>query len=289
MPKYHLSDVVVFAVAVLYPAVWYKAHGVGEEAWRMAEQAEKARKGALIIGASSGIGAALARELVTRGYRVALVARRRGDLEALAASLNQSATDGPVAFSFAHDVTAYHEAPMLFDRIAADVAPLRLVVYAAGVMTRAPMGANFAGEHAMLETNAAGAMRWLSLGADQLSRNGGGTLIGVSSVAGERGRPGNGAYMASKAALTAYLDSLRFKLRGTAVRVVTVKPGYVTTPMTAGLKLPARLTVSPEVVARRIARVAVGSQRVVYVPGIWRPIMWVVRHLPSAVVARMPG
>jgi short-subunit dehydrogenase len=255
----------------------------------MAEQADRERAGALVIGASSGIGAALARQLVARGYRVALVARRRADLDALAASLNQSAAGGPVAFAYAHDVTAYHEAPMLFARIAGDVAPLRLIVYAAGVMTRAPMGANFAGEHAMLETNIAGAMRWLSLGADHLERNGGGTLAGVSSVAGERGRPGNGAYMASKAALTSYLDSLRYKVRGTGVRVLTVKPGFVATPMTAGLKLPGRLTVSPELVARRIVSAAASGKREVYVPGIWRPIMWLVRHLPSAVVGRMPG
>jgi short-subunit dehydrogenase len=156
-------------------------------------------------------------------------------------------------------------------------------------MTRAPMGSNFAGEHAMLETNVVGAMRWLSLGADHLKRTGGGTLVGVSSVAGERGRPGNGAYMASKAALTSYLDSLGYKVHGTGVRVVTIKPGYVASPMTAGLKLPARLTVTPEVAARRIASAAVRGRREVYVPGIWRPIMWLVRHLPSAVVARMPG
>ena len=88
----------------------------------MAEQADRERAGALVIGASSGIGAALARQLVARGYRVALVARRRADLDALAASLNQSAAAGPVAFAYAHDVTAYHEAPMLFARIAGDVA-----------------------------------------------------------------------------------------------------------------------------------------------------------------------
>jgi short-subunit dehydrogenase len=255
----------------------------------MAEQASGERAGALVIGASSGIGAALARQLVARGYRVALVARRRADLEALAASLNQGATTGPAAFAYPHDVTAYHEAPLLFARIASEVTPLRLIVYAAGVMARAPMGANFAGEHAMLETNTVGAMRWLSLGADHLTQSGGGTLVGISSVAGDRGRPGNGAYMASKAALSSYLDSLRFKLRGTGVRVVTIKPGYVMTPMTTGLKLPARLTVTPEQVARRIAGAAAGGNRVVYVPGVWRPIMWLVRHLPSAVVARMPG
>jgi decaprenylphospho-beta-D-erythro-pentofuranosid-2-ulose 2-reductase len=254
----------------------------------MAERAEPERAGALVIGASSGTGAALGRELVRRGYRVALVARRRAELEALAASLNQGAA-APVAFAYAHDVTAYHEAPMLFNQIATEVAPLRLIVYTAGVMTRAPMGSNFAGEHAMLETNVVGAMRWLSLGADHLKRTGGGTLVGVSSVAGERGRPGNGAYMASKAALTSYLDSLGYKVHGTGVRVVTIKPGYVASPMTAGLKLPARLTVTPEVAARRIASAAVRGRREVYVPGIWRPIMWLVRHLPSAVVARMPG
>lgn len=244
------------------------------------------------MGASSGIGAALAQRLAAEGYRVALVARRRDELDALCDALNGRAGDAgapPVAYAYAYDVRDYEEAPALFARIAADVEPLRLVVYAAGIMPRATTGAAFDDERAMAETNVVGAMRWLGLAADHLERLGGGTLVGISSVAGDRGRPGNGAYMASKAALTSYLDSLRFQLRGRGVRVVTVKPGYVATPMTAGLPLPKSLTLSADDAARRIVRAAQRGRPVAYVPGYWRPIMWVIRHLPASAISRLPG
>lgn len=245
--------------------------------------------GALIVGASSGVGAALARRLVADGYCLALVARRGEELEALCRTLNAGAGDRPLARAYSHDVRDYEAAPALFERIAADVAPLRLIIYAAGVMPRATTGASFEGERAMVETNVVGAMRWLGLAADYLERQGGGTLVGISSVAGDRGRPGNGAYMASKAALSSYLDSLRFRLKGRDVRVVTVKPGYVATPMTTGLPLPKPLTLSADDAARRIAQATERGRSVAYIPGYWAAIMWVVRHLPSGAVSRLPG
>lgn len=250
------------------------------------------RPGALIVGASSGIGAALARRLVADGYRVALVARRQEQLDALAHELNGAGADPgaqPAAFAYAHDVCDYATAPALFARIADELAPLRLVVYAAGVMPRVTTGASFDDEHAIAQTNIVGAMRWLGLAAAALEQAGAGALVGISSVAGDRGRPGNGAYMASKAALSVYLDALRFRLAPRGVRVVTIKPGFVATPMTAGLKLPRPLTTTPDVVARQTLRAARRGKAVAYVPGYWAPIMWLVRRLPSGVVARMPG
>lgn len=247
-----------------------------------------ARGGALVVGASSGMGAALARRLAAEGYRVALVARRGDQLQALAADINGRA-GAAVAGAYPGDVRDFDAAPALFARIAQDLAPLRLVVYAAGVMPRATTGADFTGERDMMAVNVLGAMRWLGLAADYLEHQGGGTLVGISSVAGDRGRPGNGAYMASKSALSSYLDSLRFRLARTGVRVVTIKAGFVTTPMTAGLKLPRGLTITADNAARRIARASERGRAVAYVPGVWAPIMWVVRHLPAAVVARMPG
>jgi NAD(P)-dependent dehydrogenase (short-subunit alcohol dehydrogenase family) len=187
------------------------------------------------------------------------------------------------------DVRDYDAAPALFARIASEAAPLRLVVYAAGVMPRGTTGAAFADEREIMDVNILGAMCWLGLAADYLEHQGGGTLVGLSSVAGDRGRPGNGAYMASKSALSSYLDSLRFRLARSGVRVVTIKAGYVDTPMTAGLKLPRGLTVSADNAARQIARASERGRTVAYIPGVWAPIMWVVRHLPAAVVARMPG
>jgi hypothetical protein len=247
-----------------------------------------ARPGALIVGASSGMGAALARRLAARGYRVALVARRADQIAALCDELNASApASDPVARAYAHDVRAYDDAPALFARIAGDVAPLRLVIYAAGILPDVTTGASFEDERAMLEINTIGALRWLGLAADHLERAGGGTLAAISSVAGDRGRPGNGAYQASKAALSSYLDSLRFRLRPKGVRVVTLRPGYVATPMIAGRDTPKRLTVSTDTAADGIVRAIERGTPVAYIPGYWRPIMWVVRHAPAALVARL--
>jgi short-subunit dehydrogenase len=247
------------------------------------------RPGALIVGASSGIGAALARQLGDAGWRVALVARRGERIEALASELSRDTTDEPAARAYLGDVTAYDAAPALFARIANEMAPLRLVVYVAGIMPHTTTGTSFADERAMVETNVLGAMSWLGLAAEHFESTRAGTIVGVSSVAGDRGRPGNGAYQAAKGALSIYLDALRFRLAPAGVRVVTIKPGYVATAMTAGLRMPRRLTVSPEAVARAIVRASRSGPTVAYVPGYWRAIMWTVRLLPAGLVARLPG
>jgi short-subunit dehydrogenase len=245
------------------------------------------RAGALIVGASSGIGAALARRLVADGQRVALVARSRERLDALCAELN--AGGQTLATAYAHDVRDYDDAPGLLARIAGEVAPLRLVVYAAGILPAPSVASGFDDDRATIETNLTGAMRWLGLAADHLARQGGGTLVAVSSVAGDRGRLGNAAYMASKAGLSIYAEALRFRLRGSGVRVVTVKPGWVATPMVAGRPLPARFVTPAATAAREILAAARRGRPVAYVPAYWGPIMWVVRHLPAAVVGRLPA
>ena len=259
------------------------------------------RPGAIIVGASSGMGAALARRLVARGNRVALVARQRERLDALCAELNNvsvaaraqakaDVSDGrPIAVAYACDVTDVAEAPALFARIAEEVAPLGLVIYAAGTMPRVTTGQSFDDERAMVEVNVIGALRWLGLAADYLEQKGRGTLVGISSVAGDRGRPGNGAYMASKAALSTYLDALRYRLRPRGVHVLTAKPGYVATELTAGLKLPRPLTISADRAAAGILRAVDRGRAVAYVPGYWSPIMRLVRALPRSAVSRMPG
>lgn len=140
----------------------------------------------------------------------------------------------------------------------------------------------------MLETNLLGAVRWLDLAADVLVKRGRGTIVGVSSVAGDRGRNGNSAYQASKAGLSVYLESLRYRLRRQGVRVVTIKPGYVATPMVAGMKLPKPLVTSAERVAARIVRASEHGAGEIYVPRYWGVLMWIMRHLPSAVMARLP-
>lgn len=252
-------------------------------------------KAAIVVGASSGIGAALARTLAKRGYTLALVARRQDHLDQLCAEINAAAGKGghhPSARAYQHDVREYDQAPDLFARILSELGPdteLHLVIYNAGVLPKSSSGAwTFAEEREMLETNLLGAVRWLDLAADTLARSGRGAIVGVSSVAGDRGRNGNSAYQASKAGLSVYLESLRYRLRRRGVRVVTVKPGYVATSMTSGMKLPKPLVSSAEAVAERIAHVAEHRSGEVYVPRYWGGLMWIIRHLPSAVMARLP-
>jgi short-subunit dehydrogenase len=252
------------------------------------------QRGALIVGASSGIGAAVARVLAARGYQVALVARRAEALQQLAQELNGGAgTGAPVARIYPHDVCDYAAAPAVFARVVDDLraggARLELLIYASGIMPGGRDGPwSFDEERATIETNVVGAMRWLGLAAELFTRQGSGTLAGISSVAGDRGRRGNSVYMASKAALTTYLESLRFRLRGTGVRVVTIKPGFVATPMTRALTLPRPLVTAPDATARQIVEACVRGTSVAYIPRYWAPIMWVIRALPSSVLARLP-
>lgn len=257
-------------------------------------------KGAVVVGASSGMGAALARELARRGYRVALIGRRQDLLDQLSQDINRDINRArpdtpaaPVARAYAHDVRHFDEAPRLLARIWSDLeaagsAP-RLVVYAAGVMPRGENGGwSFADERAMMEVNVIGAMAWLDAAAAAFRTAGHGTIAAISSVAGDRGRKGNSAYMASKAALSTYLESLRYRLHGTGVRVVTVKPGYVATGMTAGMKLPKPLVISADAAAKRIAGRCERGRDVAYIPGYWGPIMRVIRLVPAALMPRLP-
>ncbi len=250
-------------------------------------------KGAMVVGASSGMGAALARELARRGYRVALVGRRQDLLEQLGQDINRARPDTPAARAYAHDVRHYDEVPTLLARIWGDLevagsAP-RLVVYAAGVMPHGENGGwSSADERAMMEDNVIGAMAWLDAAAAAFRSVGHGTIAAISSVAGDRGRKGNSAYMASKAALSTYLESLRYRLHGTGVRVVTLKPGYVATPMTAGMKLPKPLVISADAAAKRIAVRCGRGRDVAYIPGYWGPIMRVIRMVPAALMPRLP-
>jgi decaprenylphospho-beta-D-erythro-pentofuranosid-2-ulose 2-reductase len=258
--------------------------------------ARAGRPVAIIIGASTGMGAALARKLVDRGFQVALVARQVDKLDALADYLNMSYRDKtvvPVARTYQHDVSDYEAVSELIDHIRHDAGndggEINVVVYTAGIMPPGEQGHwTFQEEQRTIETNLIGAMAWIGASAEVMKRIGCGTIVGISSVAGDRGRRGNSAYMASKAALTTYLESLRYRLHGTGVRVVTVKPGYVATPMTAGMRLPRPLTISAEVAADSIARLCEGGRTVAYIPGYWGLIMLIIRTLPAWALVRLP-
>ena len=238
-------------------------------------------KRAIVVGASSGIGEALARALTADGCRVALVARREDKLCALALSLNDTDQENLV-LTYSHDVTKLETVAPLFSQITQDLGGLDLIIYAAGIMPR--IGPNEYDTERDAETIAAnftGAVAWLNEAAARFGTAGSGTIIGISSVAGDRGRRGNVVYGATKAALNAYLESLRNRIERRGAVVVTIKPGPVSTPMTSGLKMPGMI--SSERAAAEILLAAKEKVRVAYVPAKWKPIMAVIRIIPSPI------
>jgi decaprenylphospho-beta-D-erythro-pentofuranosid-2-ulose 2-reductase len=242
-------------------------------------------KRAIVIGASSGIGEAIARKLTAGGCRVALVARRLDRLEQIASEINGISLD--IARPYAHDVTQFDQAEDLFLQIVRDIEGVDLVVYAAGIMPAiGPTEYDTTKDKAILDTNLMGAIAWLNAAAKRFERAMGGTILGISSVAGDRGRRGNPAYSAGKAGLDCYLESLRNRLSGNNVSVVTAKPGPVQTDMTASLgKLPGMIPC--DTAATLILSGARKFGKTVYVPWKWWLVSRILRAIPSAVFRRM--
>jgi NAD(P)-dependent dehydrogenase (short-subunit alcohol dehydrogenase family) len=145
---------------------------------------------------------------------------------------------------------------------------------------------SFEKDRAMIEVNVLGAIAWLNEAAQRFEAAGSGTIVGLSSVAGDRGRRGQPVYCTSKAALDTYLEALRNRVGRTGVRVVTIKPGPVDTPLTRGLdKLP--MVISAADAAQQIIAAAENGKRVAYVPGKWRPVMAIIRSIPSPIFQKL--
>ncbi len=241
---------------------------------------------AVVVGASSGIGEAVARKLAREGYRVALLARRREALENICKEVNQQLGDS-IAVAYQHDVTKYDEVPALFQQVLRDLKQIDVFVYVAGVQHRFGFSEyDIEKEREMINVNLLGAMAWLGQVATLFERMGRGHIIGISSVGGDRGRVGNPAYNTSKAGLSTYLEALRNRLTRSGVHVLTVKPGFVQTellknaPTTFGV-------ISPEKLANDIWRAIRKRRQVIYAPKWWRLIMLIIRHTPSFIFRRL--
>lgn len=246
------------------------------------------RRRGIVVGASGGIGAAVCRKLAREGYTLALVDRNEKALKALCNELNQKSGERRALY-YVHSVTDYDSAPDVLRQMVADLGGLDLFVYVAGVIYYpGPDEYNFAEDLKMVEVNLLGGMAWLAQVAPLFKSMKGGQIVGVSSVAGDRGRVGNPGYNTSKAGFTSYLESLRNRLTRHGVNVITVKPGMVKTEM---LNLPGAprpmLAVTPGKAADAIWNAIRKRKQVVYVSGIWFWIMLVLRNLPSFIFRRL--
>src|SRR5690606_28395425 len=138
-----------------------------------------------------------------------------------------------------------------------------------------------------IRSNFEGPALILGMFANRFEARGRGTIVGISSVAGERGRATNYVYGAAKAGFTAFLSGLRNRLAKTEVRVLTVKPGFVATRMTDGVAVPATLTASPDEAAEAVARAGRRRRNVIYLRPVWGLIRLVIRAIPEAVFMRL--
>jgi short-subunit dehydrogenase len=233
------------------------------------------------------MGAALSRKLAREGYSLALVARQKDKLNALCAEIN--ANGEQLALAYPHDVSKYKEVPALLRKIISDLGGLDSVIFLAGV-NHPPGGAdkyNFENDRQMVEVNLIGAMAWLTPIAEMFQNAKAGQIVGIGSVAGDRGRVGNPGYNTSKAGLHTYLEALRNRLTRHGVNVLTVKPGFVKTEMLKAAVGPTPFAIPVEKAADDIYNAMRKRRQTVYTPFFWAYIMQVIRHIPSFIFRRM--
>ena len=236
----------------------------------------------LVLGARSDVGREVARAYAALGLPVILAARDVAALEADAADM--AIRSGAAARAVTLDVLDV-DPKAFFDSLGETPRTVVCVVGLLGDQRRAEIDAAYA--RTVIDTNFTGPAALLAEAAERILAAGGGAIIGVSSVAGERGRKTNYVYGAAKAGLTAFLSGLRHRLADAPVLVMTVKPGFIDTRMTAGMKLPKPLTAQADEVARAILAAHRRGGEVVYVRPVWWAIMAIIRHLPEPVFKRM--
>ena len=236
----------------------------------------------LIVGATSGIAIACARLWAAAGVVLVLVARDPQKLDQVAADLHvRGAATVETQLMDGTDVTAH--AAMLDAAGAIDVA---LIAY--GTLPDQKLCERDALAAAQaFTTNASSVIVLATAIIERMERQGRGTFAVISSVAGDRGRASNYVYGAAKAAVTTFCDGARARLFKSGVHVMTIKPGFVDTPMTKDAALSRALVASPEQVARRIVKGIDRKAAVLYVPGWWRWIMLIIRLLPEPIFKRL--
>lgn len=241
-----------------------------------------APRSALIVGASSGVGAALAKRLAREGYVLGLIARRIDRLQALCAELSTS------AFAYQHDVLNTAEVPLLLQTAWNDLGGLDLFIYCAGVLfPNDPAVFDAEQDQFVLQVNLIGAAAWITPVAEYFRRQRHGHIVGIGSIAGDRGRRGLPAYTASKAGLHTYLEGMRNRLWRDGVTVTTIKLGQVETDLLRNADR-RRGPISADHAAELIWRAIERRQNSVYAPAWWALVGLAVRLMPSFLFRRLP-
>lgn len=240
----------------------------------------------LIVGALSGLARPIADQLAAQGHALVLAARDGEELLRMQADLRvRHRADITIAPFEALDFDSHAGLIEQADKAFAD--GLTGILFCAGWLAdQRWAAADFAAARQMIDINFTAAVSVLNHAANLFEPRRRGWIGALSSVAGDRGRLGNYLYGSTKSALNAYLQGLRHRLTAAGVTVITVKPGCADTAMTYGMeKLP--FLVGPEVIARDVVRAIARRRLIVYTPGIWWPVMTIIRLLPEQLFRRL--
>jgi short-subunit dehydrogenase len=239
----------------------------------------------LIIGAASAIAEATARIWAQSGDHLFLVARNQDKLESIAADLRVRGC--PKVETYTMDANDFNIHTRMLDAAEQALDGLDTVLIAHGSLSD-QVSCQQSVEKTLLEnnTNALSAIALLTHIANRFELRKDGVILVISSVAGDRGRQSNYIYGSSKAMLTTFCSGLRQRLYKSGVSVVTIKPGFVDTPMTTEFKKGA-LWATPEKIAKYIVDAANKQKNIVYAPFFWQFIMLIIQHIPEAIFKRL--
>ena len=238
----------------------------------------------LIVGASSAMARAFARQVADQGGSVLLAGRDMDDIEKTAADCKLRGA--PMAETVMFDARKPAGFQTICDRLGLEDGTLNAAVFVGSMPEQAEIDKDPSLIDGTVIDSFTGPARLLHMLAPMMEDRGAGTIVGVCSVAGDRGRVGNYVYGAAKAGFATYLSGLRNRLTRVGGHVVTVKPGFVDTSMTWGL--PGMfLVASPDAVGRDILKAVAKKKNVIYTPFFWRYIMLIIRHIPEAIFKKM--
>ena len=237
----------------------------------------------LILGARSDIGMAIAHKFASAGHLVQLAARKAETLESNKSDIELRHRAVVELYEFDAIALETHAGFLENLSVLPDIAVC--VVGYMGNQSESEQDTRAAS--LVMRSNYEGPANILAELANRFEARGAGVLVGISSVAGERGRATNYVYGSAKAGFTAFLSGLRNRLAKQGIRVVTVLPGFVETAMTADLDLPAILTTTPDVVADHIYSAAFAKKDTIYAKPVWRLIMMIIRNIPEKLFKNM--
>jgi len=231
----------------------------------------------LIIGAKSDIAKATAREYAKNGYDLYLAARNVEELTEFAKDVITRTQKEVKLVEL--DILNYKSHQAFYANL--DEKPLGVVSAVGYLGDQEKAQSDFDEVQKIIDTNYTGVVSLFNIISDDFEKRKSGFIVGVSSVAGDRGRKSNYIYGSAKAALTAYLSGLRNRLYKSQVHVLTVKPGFVATKMTEDMDLPEKLTVQPEEVASDIYKAQQNGKNILYTKWIWKWVMLIIRNIPE--------